>query len=337
MNTYFSTFISGTSEIIRDLLKNKLDMFNIKLLLDGLVVFETDLSFSQIRNLRFFNNNFVLEKENKNIKPSDFVKQIVVDVNIQKSLRDNIPKQLRTFRIVYSKQNQITSLDKSLTQRLEEFVNLNTRLKVDKVKPDIELWILERSEGYIFFGVRITKKQDTKLILEQGELRSELTNILCQLSEPKEADVFLDPFAGSGAIPIERIAIGKYKKVFAGESNKVIYQKLAQKVKSLGLNIIVGKWNATKLGALANESVDKIVTDPPWGEFDKNINIENLYEEIFDEAYRILKKSGILIVLSSQKGLIEQILIKLKGKLKLECKFDILVSGKKAGIYKCIK
>jgi tRNA G10 N-methylase Trm11 len=337
MNTYFSTFISGTSEIVSDLLKSKLDKVNIKVLLDGLVVFETDLPISEVTNLRFLNNVFVLVKENKDIKLINFVNEIVFDIDIQKHLKDYVSKQLRTFRVVYSKQNQITSLDKPLTQRLEGFIGLGTRLKVDKVKPDIEFWILERSERNIFFGIRITKKLDTKLVLEQGELRPELTNILCELSEPKDADVFLDPFAGSGAIPIERIAIGKYKKLFASENNKVIYQKLAQKVKSLGLNIIVGKWNATKLGALANESVDKIVTDPPWGEFDKNINIGSLYEEFLNEAHRILKKDGILIVLTSQKELIEQILIKLKGKLKLERKFDILVSGKKAGIYKLIK
>ena len=337
MNTYFSTFISGTSEIVKDLLKDKLDKVNINLLLDGLVVFETDLPFTQVKNLRFFNNIFVLEKESKNIKLSDFIKEIVADIDIQKKLRDYIPKQLRTFRVVYSKQNQITSLDKPLIQRLEGFIGLGTRLKVDKVKPDIEFWILERSEGNIFFGVRITKKLDTKLVLEQGELRPELTNILCELSEPKVADVFLDPFAGLGAIPIERATIENYKKIFASENSKVIYQKLAQKVKSLGLNVIVGKWNATKLGAVADESVDKIVTDPPWGEFDKNINIGSLYEEFLNEAHRILKKDGILIVLSSRKELVEQILFKLKGKLKLECKFDILVSGKKAGIYKCVK
>ncbi len=337
MNTYFSTFISGTREIVRDLLNDKLDSVSIKLLLDGLVVFETALPFSQVKDLRFFNNIFVLENENKNIKLSDFVNEIVVNKDIQKNLKEYISKQLKTFRVVHSKENQITSLDKSLTQKLEEFISFGTSLKVDKVKPDVEFWILERSEGNIFFGIRVTKKQDSKLILKQGELRPELTNILCELSEPRETDVFFDPFAGSGAIPIERAIIKKYKKIFAGENNKIIYQNLEQKVKSIGLNIIVGKWNATKLGALTDESVDKIVTDPPWGEFDKNINIENLYEEFFSEVYRVLREGGILVILTSQKELVEQVLTIFKGKFKLERKFDILVSGKKAGIYKCIK
>ena len=337
METYFSTFIPGTGEIVSDLLRKKLGKVGIKLKLDGLILFETPAPFQLIKDLRFCNNTFALLKTDKDIDVSDFIDFIASDRFVQKRLKDFILPKTKTFRVVYSKENKLVNLDNGLTGRLEVFINRGTNLKVDKRDPDVEFWILERSEGNIFFGTRVTKKQNTKDILEQGELRTEVVNILCELSEPDESDVFLDPFAGSGAIPIERARIYRFKNIFAGENDKAIYTSLVKKIKTLGLKIVVGKWNATKLGALTDGSIYKIVTDPPWGQFGQYSDIEDLYKRSFGEFYRLLRKNGVLVLLTSQKELVDEILEEYQDKFLLEKEFNVLVSGKKAVIFKIRK
>lgn len=337
MKTYFSTFIPGTGEIVDNLLRKKLEKVDVKLKLDGLILFETSASFLQVKDLKFFNNTFGLLKECKNITIPDFVDSIISDRITQKEFENFIPYQTKTFRIVYSKENQLSSLENTLLIKLEDYICRKTSLKVDRKNPDIEYWILGRSEGDIFFGTRITKKQDIKYFSEQGELRMEMSSILCELSEPNENDIFLDPFAGSGSIPIERAKIFKFKKIFAGENDKSIYKNLVVKVKKFNFKIVVGKWDATKLGALTDSFVDKIVTDPPWGQFDQRINIQELYKKSFSEFYRVLRKNSLLVLLTSQKELINEILEEYQEKFILEKEFNILVSGKKSTIFKIRK
>lgn len=316
MTTYFSTYISGFGEIIEDLLKRKLSDVQIKTNLDGLIIFDSNDPFFAIKNLRFLNNSFVL-----------------LDKNLNKIDRQ-ILSGFKSFRIVYSKENEFTKLDTAALKKIESLIFKTLHLKVSRDNPETEFWILKRSEGLKLFGLRITKRESN---LEKGKLRPELANILCELSDPTSADVFLDPFAGSGAIVFERTNMAKFQKIFAGENNKNVYQVLINKTKRLNVPIIVGKWNATKLGALSDQSVNKIVTDPPWGQYDNTINIEELYNKAMLEFYRILKVNGILVILTAQKDLITELLNNYDGKLLLERQFNILVSGKKAGVFKIIK
>ena len=48
--------------------------------------------------------------------------------------------------------------------------------------------------------MRLTKHKAYEKILHKGELRPELSHILCSISEPDADDIFLDPFCGSGTI-----------------------------------------------------------------------------------------------------------------------------------------
>ena len=55
------------------------------------------------------------------------------------------------------------------------------------------------------------------------------------------------------------------------------------------------------------------------------------------EFYRILKTGGLMVALTAKKEEFENILDEYKDKIILKEKYNILVSGKKAGIYKIVK
>ena len=99
--------------------------------------------------------------------------------------------------------------------------------------------------------------------------------------------------------------------------------------------IVVEKLDALNLANIENNSVDKIVTDPPWGLHEgKNLDLPKFYLKMLEEFYRVTKTGGFIVILTAQKELIETQLGKLKDNLKLVAKYNTLVSGKKAGVYK---
>ncbi len=330
-NTYYSTFISGLSDII----KRQAENFKIKLVLDGLIIYETELKPEKIQTLPFFNNSFFLI-EYLSGKANNLEKLISNTENFihKKVIPPDILIGKNSFRVIISKENELQHIAPLQLRKLENIFSKKLKLPVDRANPDIEVWFLERSEGYTFCGIRLTKKPSTDKYLQKGALRPELAWILCYLSEPKKTHIFLDPFAGHGSIPFACTNFPN-TKIIASDNNTEKIALLKQKVKEKNKKIEVQNWDATKL-PLKNNSVDAIVTDPPWGIFEKE-NIEELYEKVFVEFARVLKPSGTFVILTAQKELMEKLIKKYNNLFLLKEKYDILVSGKKAGVYKLVK
>ncbi len=134
------------------------------------------------------------------------------------------------------------------------------KLKVNRVKPDLEVWFLRRREGFCFVGIRLTKNPNYEKTLRKRELRPQIAHILCLLSEPRSKDVFLDPFAGSGAIPLERTAF-PYKEIIASDKDPNAYKYLKERTNKLKKRITVKNWDALDLEEIGNGTINKIVTN----------------------------------------------------------------------------
>ncbi|TSC85130.1 MAG: putative RNA methylase family protein [Microgenomates group bacterium Gr01-1014_16] len=271
MFTYFSTFITGLNEVVSDALKKSVSSVRIEQILDGLIVYKTNVNPRQIRELRFFNNSFVLLETVRGNVSDDTLKKLVDKVT---GVKIQIPVEKRTsFRIMFSKENQPVSVEPKILQSLEKkFASKD--LSVNRTSSGVELLFLARSDGYGFFGLRLTRHGDYKKTLHPGELRPELANLLCCLSDPTQDDVFLDPFAGYGAIPIERAVSFPYKRIYAGDIVPNLVSELKQKASKLGKRFIIGQLDATKLNTFSDSSISKIVTDPPWGIYSSGKNFD---------------------------------------------------------------
>lgn len=336
-NVYFSTFITGLQEVVETALKEELKDVGVVLLLDGLVVYRTSKSFQEIKNLRFFNNSFLLFRFFKNIKEPALelmMRSLLEDPRSIGKLSQGLLLNKFSFRVITSKENQLVSVSKQLLEQVEHLFATRWHLRVDRSQPDIEVWFLWRNESYGFVGLRLTRTPNYEKTLHKGELRPELANIMCLISKPSSNDVFLDPFAGYGAIPIERAKAFPYAQIMAGEKELPAFKVLEDKVKKTRQKIVVGKWDALNLSALTDNSLDKIVTDPPWGIFShQGIDLDDFYTKMLREFVRVLKPGGLIVVLMGQKDLFEQVLSQFH-QLRLLKKYDILVSGKKASVYK---
>lgn len=337
MTSYFSTFQTGFSNLVDEELRKLLVDVRINLLIDGLVIYATRTSVDEIKAIKFFNNSFLLLKRYDDVTEGSLYKMIktaINDTSIFEQIK-NMPSPKNTkFRIRATVHNQFVAIDKIVLKKLEEQVILsNPNFIIDRSLPAIEIVISIRSEGVALIGLQLTKRPNYEKTLKKGELYPELAYILCLLSEPNNDDVFLDPFAGHGSIPLQRLNF-PYKQIMAGEIDQNLQNILIHRV---GEKVAVMPWNALSLKAVHNNSIDKIVTDPPWGLFDAAIDLQDFYNRMMIEMFRILKKEGILVVLTAQKDIFEELISKYNEKLFLEKKYSTLVSGKKASVYKIKK
>lgn len=339
IHTYLSTFITGFKDVIKNHLPEAIDISQIVLLWDGLVIYKTSADVDQIKKINYLNNSFVLLKRfrQSNQSVDRMMRDILSDRELNEVVRHYI-KNKSSFRVIVSRENQIISVNKELVRKIEQKISRNKYLMPNRAKPDIEFWLLIRSEEEAFFGIRVTKKPNQEKYLEKGELRPELASILCLLSEPRDDDVFLDPFCGSGAIPIQRLLMPncRYKKIIASDKDPEIIKKLKAKVgRSKNKSFVVKNLDVLNQKSFAGNSIDKIVTDPPWGlHFDKIGNIERFYSDMIENFYRILKGGGILIVIIAKKEIFQKVLGNNIDKFILLKEYSTLVSGQKAGVYK---
>jgi tRNA G10 N-methylase Trm11 len=100
-------------------------------------------------------------------------------------------------------------------------------------------------------------------------------------------------------------------------------------VKQVGINDIDKE--------LPPESVDKIVTDPPWGEYEKlEIGVNEYYYFILSQLEKALKNDGIIVMLAGKEIDMASLVSKFSN-LSLLKNYNMLVSGKKANMAKILK
>ncbi len=346
MTTYLSTFTAGLGVPARRALEERLPGVRIELELDGLIVYEAGGETAAICNLPFFNNSFVVLKTFPGLRPERGKE--ILDEMLAATLRDadlprSIPGRLKgTFRLVTAWSNVLTAVDRDLLEKVEARIAASGppgRLRPHRGRPAHELWLSYRSEGHGFLLLRLTRHTAYEKVLEKGELRPELAWMLCWLSEPREGELVLDPFCGSGAIPLLRASrVAQFPRglVLASDLDAAQVEKLKTRVKHADLRrrVVVRQGDARHLSRYEDGSIHKIVTDPPWGIFrELEEGPETFYREVLAELGRVLAPGGLLVILLARPDFP----LPLPITLEVVESWPILVSGKKAVVHKLRK
>jgi tRNA (guanine6-N2)-methyltransferase len=321
-------------EPVEEALRSDLPDSRIVLALDGLVMYETSAKAEVIEKLPFVTNSFYVLKHFEGSDLAGMAAAILKD----RALRFDLPLALprgKTFRVITSVANQLVAVDNSILEALERRITENTGLRSHRSRPDFEFWMAQRSEGHGFFSLRLSHHKAYDKILRKGELRPELANILCRLSDPKPKELFLDPFCGSGAIPIQRATAFAEGLVIASDQDESLVELLRERIKDLGLKkrVVVRRDDALHLTRYQDGSIHAIVTDPPWGHFAKmDAPMADFYRDILKEFVRLLRPDGRLVILTAETVALDAA-IEQCDRLVLLRKFNILLSGKKARVY----
>lgn len=327
---YASSFPTGFEEVVAVALNHADSQSSVELIQDGLVIFSSQLKPQEIKNLPFFNNTFIVLALQK-FEHTDNTQKITEQLFSASYFSPLKPivhaLGFKNFRIMVTKENQVQSMPSFQRGRLESMTASQLNLQIDRTLPDTELWFFIRRDGTCFSGLRLTKREKA----QRGELGKEITYLLNLLSQPKESDIFLDPFAGSGAIPLTRAKYWPYQQILVSDIDQQKVDEVSDRLKSFP-NVKVTAANALMLSAIADNSIDAIVTDPPWGFFEPLPEEPVIYyTKMLQEFKRVLTQEGRVVLLTARK---EEMNEALKQQNWPAAKMiNVLVSGKKAGVF----
>jgi len=333
---FTSTFITGFAELIPSALKKALapKHCEIQHILDGLILYETDAAIRDVIALPFFNNTFLHMAE---FPPSHDIKQILdglnTSYNFHLGLKVRLPKTTRSFRLVISNENKTVNPHPNYKARLENKIAKDLKLRIDPKRPHTEFWIVTRSEGYSFLGMRLTKHPDYTTSLPKGALRPELAYLITSLVPVPQNGIVLDPFAGSGSIAQACAEIG-WSRVIASDFNQRTVQTLKSRIRKFR-NIKVMQEDALELKTIETGSIDAIITNPPWNNY-FTIDIPTFYPKFFAAAHRVLKEGSRMALLVENTKETHQAIKQIKG-FTIEDTFNTLVSGRKAQVLVLVK
>ncbi|MDR2447146.1 MAG: methyltransferase domain-containing protein [Treponema sp.] len=350
---YYATFASGFQNIVKDILEKTARDAAIVQLLDGAVVFETAIPFDALC-LFCFNNIFlalhILEQKEKNSFADGSANgsaagsvieahMSVAEKNRKIRLADfQRAKNVRTFRIVTSNANRLVSVNEDLKRKMERVIFKETGLIPNRSKPDVEFWFLYRNEGFSFFMRRLSKHAPFDATLHKGELPPQLAYMLCWLSEPRKSDVILDPFCGYGSILQQRMRF-PFEKFYSFDIKDEAARISKSKIKGQFLK----KCDVRKVDfftisrRLKEESVDAIITDPPWGSYEElPMPADQFYDAMLRICCRLLKPDGLIVALTARNDEFALSASRIKEFAVVEVS-DVLVSGRKARVYKIKK
>ena len=211
--------------------------------------------------------------------------------------------------------------------------------RLDEEAADVELWATQLG-GELLLAVRLSdehmRHRDYKIAHRPGALRPSVAAAMAWLSDPREDDIVLDPFCGTGTVLIERAQLGRYRNLIGSDRDsgaiRAARENVGPRYKPIELH---GDWDAGAL-PLADSRVSKIVSNLPWGiKHGSHTANRRLYGDWIAELNRVLAPRGKMVLLTSEWRLMRDLTD--RGKLALEKMIRVTILGAPASLYVCVK
>ena len=331
MGRFFVTFPAGAGALAKRALSARLPDLEALALLDGAADFITGTPYSQL-NLFFCQNIFQVLHSGPDGDLESYLRRLPGEGAVDWAGAGDNAARIRTFRLIVSQGNRLAAGDGAARARLERRIAKKTGLWVDRGSPDTEFWALARREGGCWFLKRLTKRPAAEKRLPPGQLHPEVCYLMAFLSGPRHTDMVLDPFCGGGAIPAERIKRFPYRQALAFDSDPACVER-ARRLLAGKRGVTVARRDALRLGeALPPASVDAVITDPPWGLYQKlDRPLADFYRQALAAAAAVLKPGGRLVWLTAGREAFWEALGAVP-QLALREEHRLLVSGKKCSL-----
>lgn len=297
---YYIQHGAGLGALVIAALKSDFPDVKVSYQDDSSLVIETPPMDRQIVKLSYVKNSFRVVASVSRGSLIGSVQHLTKLMEKSRSL-ENEPRG-RTFRVMAHVDGELVGLPQDTRSRL---VSVIARHTAGHFNPrgglGAEYWVIGRRESdVLMFGVRLTMA--SKKGVARGALASDLSTLLVKASDPQSSDVFLDPFAGSGALVAARIQTpftrAIYSDIRLGELRSALPGSLLRRN-----DISVLNENALTLSSISTGEIDSIVTDPPWGEYeDLGIPYDEFASRMVKSLDRVLDaRHGRLVMLLSRR------------------------------------
>lgn len=330
---FMCTMAAGFEQIAMDELQSHLPKVKVTELQRGKILFDSDYPLTELYHLRCVDNIYLyLKKINVGPHKKDLERfeTDISNISFQKALEyletNSAPKIIVSAS---RKGNQTYSrfdlADKAASVLKDKHGFLEGNPKDNNLAIRLDLVDTE-----CMISVQLTKAEfrfrGNEYEFEPGGIRPTIAAALVWLSEPKQDDVFWDPFCGSGTIPRERAAY-KCRRIMASDINADVIDHTRHNVPD-SVKVFIG--DARNLKA-ADNSIDVIVSNIPWGKQIVVDNILDLYVSFLFEAKRVLTDNGRMIILTDHDEICQASEVVGMDIRKLS---TISIHGLLAGVYK---
>jgi 23S rRNA G2445 N2-methylase RlmL len=170
----------------------------------------------------------------------------------------------------------------------------------------VEIWLTIQG-GTAVCGLRLSDRTMRHRTWKQehlpASLRPTLAAAMVRLAEIKPNQVVLDPMCGAGTILAEAYAWAKHCgnlriTVWGGDQDRAALRAASANLRRLG-PVALALWDAIAL-PLPDQSVDRIVSNPPFGkQLSRPAQIGRLYDRMLRAYNRVLKPGGRAVLLVS--------------------------------------
>ncbi len=210
--------------------------------------------------------------------------------------------------------------------------------RLEEEDADVEFWAT-MIDAEFFLTVRLSddrmRHREYKAAHRPASLRASSAAALAWLSEPCEDDVVLDPFCGAGTILIERAYLGRYGMLLGSDRDHAALAAARINVGARYKPIRLENWDAGAI-PLGDASVNKIVTNLPWGlRYGSHGENRKLYPLWIREFTRLLKSGGVMVMLTAEWRLMRE--LERGRKIAPGRILRVSVLGRPAAIYVCRK
>ncbi|HML49312.1 MAG TPA: RsmD family RNA methyltransferase, partial [Clostridia bacterium] len=172
----------------------------------------------------------------------------------------------------------------------------------------------------------------------KGALSPSLAACMAALGRYGRGGVFLDPFAGSGALGKARLDLGGAERVILSDKDPEKVGTMKRRLRGLASDkLVIRRADALALGRdWAEGPVQELVCDPPWGQFEPlPMPAPAFYSGMLASFDAVMAPGGRLVVLTADKAAFAQALN--ESVFEPRERHDILVNGQKAGIFLSVK
>lgn len=304
---YLATFPAGCFDIIyKDIKKYSLKNLEVVNHDNSALIMSSNLAISKLINIRYFTNIYLIIEDDTEIKT--FL-------------------QGHYYKLVYLNNAQPDSLSHQLqidfTSKIAKQYNLTANSHLSKNN----FYYIARKNTKTLLTLKLHKPIYKSKKLTAGQLRPELANIICLLANLKPKQIVVDLFSGSGQLSNEAVQGFNCQFVIAIDITKDKFNSRYSAIK-------FHQFDINKLDFILDNSVDRVIADPPWGQYKNIEDLAGLYNNFLSETYRILRPNAYAIILSGYSKAEDSIL---KNKFIIDKRFNILVNGAKANLYKINK
>ncbi|QDP96827.1 hypothetical protein FOE78_13720 [Microlunatus elymi] len=316
------THAAGLGELVTDSLTADLKG-QISYSDDSAVMITTNADAARVGRLSYVKNSFAVIGS---VPRRQSLGQSIGAITRELS-RWTLDRSRRPFRLMFSEDGQLVGVPGGSRTRLESAIGRATGGRFQARGGGDEYWTIARRDlDEVLFCRRIPaprRRQPAK-----GGLAPDVAELIVNAAgRSRPGDVVLDPFAGTGALIRARTQKPFREAICVDLGYRTgSVQLLPELARDKGVRRLAE--DARTLPSLPDDSVDLVLTDPPWGEFEQDpAAAAALIADALFSIGRVLRPGGRLAMLVARRLAGDVTRQWRRNDLRIGRSYDLLING----------